>query len=124
MKKNNALPSPERERQSVIENDKTSLSKIYYTISGLSCQEFFERKFFIMSIWEKIYDAYCEGLLSIQPPEPSAWDDFKLSEIEKKFSMTPEQIAYFENEFFNLSINIEKRMFKAGFKIALRLISE
>lgn len=46
MKKNNALPSPERERQSVIESDKTSLSKIYYTISGLSCQEFFERKFY------------------------------------------------------------------------------
>ena len=32
MKKNNALPSPEREQQSVIATDKTSLSEIYYTI--------------------------------------------------------------------------------------------
>lgn len=77
-----------------------------------------------MSIWEQIYNAYCEGLLSIQPPEPSARDEFRLGEIKEKFRMTPEQIAYFENEFFKLSVDIEKRMFKAGFKTALRLISE
>lgn len=77
-----------------------------------------------MSIWEKLYDAYCEGLLSVLPPEPSARADFKLSEIEKKFDMTDEQKAYFENEFFELSIDIEKRMFKAGLRVALRLISE
>lgn len=77
-----------------------------------------------MSIWEQIYNAYCEGLLSVQLPEPSAREDFSLSEIEKKLEMTDEQATYFENEFFKLSIDIEKRMFKAGLRIALRLISE
>lgn len=77
-----------------------------------------------MSIWEKLYNAYTEGVLSVEPPEPSAREDFIISEIEKKLEMTDEQATYFENELFKLSIDIEKRMFKAGLRVAMRLISE
>ena len=77
-----------------------------------------------MDIWEQLYNAYCEGLLSVKPPEPSAHDGIKLDELEKKLEMTDEQILYFENIFFELSIDTERRLFKAGFKTALRMISE
>ena len=77
-----------------------------------------------MDIWEQLYNAYCEGLLGVKPPEPSAHDSFRIGEIEKTFEMTDEQIRYFENIFFEMSIDAERRMFKAGFKIALRMLSE
>lgn len=77
-----------------------------------------------MSILEQIYKAYCEGSLSIQPPEPSARDEVRLNELEKKLELTDEQTEYFEREFFKISTEMEKRMFKAGFKAALKLISE
>ncbi|MBD5130430.1 MAG: hypothetical protein HDT43_11015 [Ruminococcaceae bacterium] len=77
-----------------------------------------------MDIWEQLYNAYCEGLLSVKPPEPSAHENYKIDELEKKFEMTDEQVQYFENIIFELSIDAEKRLFKAGFKTALRMLSE
>lgn len=77
-----------------------------------------------MSIIREICEAYCEGRLSVKPPEPSARDNLKLTEIEKRFNMSKEDADYFENEFFELRIQDERRYFYAGFKTALRMMTE
>ncbi len=77
-----------------------------------------------MSIVRQIYEDYCEGKLSVKPPEPSARDNLKLTEIEEIFEMSEDDIEYFESAYFELCIENEKRLFYAGFKTALRMISE
>lgn len=77
-----------------------------------------------MSIIRQIYEDYCEGKLSVEPPEPSAHDNLKLTEIEERFEMSAEDIEYFESTYLELCIENEKRLFYAGFKTALRMISE
>lgn len=77
-----------------------------------------------MEIWRNIYEQYCEGNLHIKPPEPSAHENYKALDMEKKHNMTQDQIEEFEDYISDVIIDAEKRGFYAGMKIALRLISE
>lgn len=77
-----------------------------------------------MTILEELYEAYCEGRLSVKPPEPAVHEGFVLTSIEEKFELTDEQVGFFEDEYSKLRIDCEKQFFAAGFKVALRLISE
>lgn len=77
-----------------------------------------------MEIWRNIYEQYCEGNLNIKPPEPSAHENYRVLDIEKKHNLTQKQIEEFENFLSEVIIDAEKRGFYAGMKIALRLISE
>lgn len=77
-----------------------------------------------MTILEELYEAYCEGKLSVKPPEPEVHEGFILTSIEEKFELTDEQVGFFENEYFKLRINTENQFFAADVKVALRMISE
>lgn len=77
-----------------------------------------------MHIWRKIYDDYCEGLLSIEPILPTANDEVRLKRLEEEFGVDPENKEKFENVFTELTVEAEMRGFYVGLKIALRLLSE
>lgn len=77
-----------------------------------------------MTILEQLYEAYCEGLLSVKPPEPSVHENYRLTKLEEKLELSKEQTEYFENKFFEMRKENEKRLFAAGFKAALQIIAE
>lgn len=116
-------PHPRTKENDAQSSDKKNLSKIYYTISRGSCQVFFERKT-EMTILEQLYEAYCENLLSVKPPEPSVHENYLLTRLEEKLGLSKEQTEYFEKKFFEMRIEDEKRFFAAGFKVALQIIAE
>ena len=77
-----------------------------------------------MGILEVIYNAYCEGGLTVKIPEHSASDNIKITSIERMFDMSPQQIEEFERRFLEIYDDAQKRGFYAGFRIAMRVISE
>lgn len=77
-----------------------------------------------MGILEVIYNAYCEGDLTVKIPEHSASDNIKITSIERMFDMSPQQIEEFECRFLEIYDDAQKRGFYAGFRTAMRVISE
>ena len=77
-----------------------------------------------MGILEVIYNAYCEGEFTVKIPEHSASDNIKITSIEDMFEMTPQQIEEFERKFLEINDNARKCGFYAGFRTAMRILSE
>ena len=77
-----------------------------------------------MGILEVIYNAYCEGEFTVKLPEHSASDNIKITKIEDMFEMTPQQIEEFECRFLEINDNARKCGFYAGFRTAMRILSE
>lgn len=77
-----------------------------------------------MGILEVIYNAYCEGRFTVKLPEHTASDSFKLTQIEKMFDMSPQQIEEFERRFLEIYEDAQKSGFYAGFRAAVRAASE
>ena len=76
-----------------------------------------------MEIWECLYDARSESMLSMEPhsKQPGRYD---LEDFIKTFEPTPEQKEQFHNLLIAYYINAEKNGFRDGVKTALRLYSE
>ncbi len=77
-----------------------------------------------MGILEVIYNAYCEGEFTVKLPEHTASDNIKITSIEKMFDMSPPHIEEFESRFLELSGDAQRRGFYAGFRTAVRVITE
>lgn len=77
-----------------------------------------------MGILEVIYNAYCEGNFTVKLPEHSASDNIKITTIEDMFDMSPQQIEEFESRFLEIYDDAQKRGFYAGFRTAMRVLSE
>ncbi len=77
-----------------------------------------------MEIRRQLYEAYCEGLLSVEPPLPSAFDEGRLHRLKESLGITGENEERFDNVFAAFTIDAEKRGFYAGLKVVLRLLSE
>lgn len=77
-----------------------------------------------MGILEVIYNAYCEGEFTVKLPEHTASDNIKITSIEKIFDMSPQQIEEFESRFLEIYDDAHKSGFYAGFRTAVRVITE
>lgn len=77
-----------------------------------------------MGILEVIYNAYCNGDFTVKLPEHTASDNIKITHIEDMFEMTPQQIEEFERRFLEINDDAQKRGFYAGFRTAMRVLSE
>lgn len=77
-----------------------------------------------MSVLDVIYNAYCEGKFTVRMPEHTASDKVRLMSIEEMFNMTPLQIEEFEKNFLEIFNDAMKSGFYAGFRTAVRLVSE
>ncbi len=52
-----------------------------------------------MEIRRQLYEAYCEGLLSVEPPLPSAFDEGRLHRLKESLGITGENEERFDNVF-------------------------
>lgn len=77
-----------------------------------------------MEIRQGIYNAYCEGLLDIEPELPSVFDENKLNRLKESLGITGDDLEHFDTVFSEFTIDAERRGFYAGLKIILRLLSE
>lgn len=76
-----------------------------------------------MEVWECLYDAYCDGALFL-PPRGSQLSRHNIEKFVDKLNPTPEQKEQLQNLLSEFYFDIERRGFRAGFKVALRLYSE
>lgn len=77
-----------------------------------------------MEIRRGIYEAYCEGLLSVEPEKPSVFDEGKIRRLKEKLGITGSDEERFDTVFAELTTDAEQRGFYAGLKVVLRLLSE
>lgn len=72
-----------------------------------------------MSILDKIYEAYREGILSIKPPKTGKNIQKMFEELYK---VDAEQAQELEDFVFDIADRQGESMFEAGFKLAVELI--
>ena len=77
-----------------------------------------------MKIWRGLYDAYSERWFFIKPPKHNLFGEDKLKEIEDIAGITDENRDKFENSLFEMCMLYEMSGFRAGFKIALKMMCE
>lgn len=77
-----------------------------------------------MKIWRGLYDAYSERWFFVKPPRKSLFGDEELRKLEDVAGVTDENREKFESIFFDLCMLYEMSGFRAGLKIALKMIYE
>lgn len=77
-----------------------------------------------MKIWRGLYDAYSERCFFIKPPRHNIFGENKLPELEDIAGITDENKDKFENVLNEMCMLYEMSGFRAGFKIALKMIRE
>lgn len=77
-----------------------------------------------MEIRRQLYEAYCEGILSVEPPPEAANNERKLKSLKEKIGVSGKDGEHFDNVLAELLIDAERNAFYAGVKIILRLLSE
>lgn len=76
-----------------------------------------------MEIWECLYDDYCNGSTFLSPRD-SQVSKHGIEELVDELKPTPEQRERLQNLLFEFYFNVERRGFRAGIKLALRMHSE
>lgn len=77
-----------------------------------------------MEIRRQLYEAYCEGLLSVEPPPETVYNERKLHSFKEKLGISGRDGEHFDNVFADLLTDAERNAFYAGVKVILRLLSE
>lgn len=77
-----------------------------------------------MSILETIYESYIAGELDIKPESTLIEARENLAMLETRLKISGEDAEDFEEEFFYLLDDIEKKCFFAGFVTAAKLNAE
>lgn len=76
-----------------------------------------------MEIWECLYNAYGEGMLFLSP-FASQRSRHNVEDFVDTLNPTQEQKERFEQLLNEFCFDVERRGFRAGMKVALRLYSE
>lgn len=77
-----------------------------------------------MKIWRGLYDAYSERCFFVKPPRHNLFGEDKVKEIEDFAGIADEDKTKFEDILFEMCMLYEMSGFRAGFKIALKMMRE
>lgn len=74
-----------------------------------------------MSVFEKIFEAFIAGELSIQPESPLKKNRAEISELEQHFNLTAEQSEELRELLLDIADDYGKKMFETGFALSREL---